>query len=229
MSNDFIVESLLENDIVSNEDKSTDLSQLSTDDESEKSPRRERRGGERGEGRGERKYSKTRNQNSYNPEEKVLHFATLEVKRIAKVTKGGRYFRVSVVAVAGDKAGNVGYGVGKAFDMSDAKKKAMNEAKKSLRNFPLYEDRTILHDVVGKCGATSVLLRKAGPGTSIIASAKLSILFGLLGIKDIVAKKTTGSSNMLNLIEAVFQALDNTSRTKFFKEFDAMNEGKRKA
>ncbi|MFO1130264.1 MAG: hypothetical protein U1E31_02695 [Rickettsiales bacterium] len=179
------------------------------------------------------KFKKTKftrnNQQNNDSDAKALSFATLEVKRIAKVTTGGRYFRVSVVAIAGDKAGNVGYGVGKAFDMSDAKRKAMSAARKSLRNFPLLENRTILHDVEGRNGAISVILRKAKPGTSIIASSKLFVLFTLLGIKDIVVKKVTGPSNITNLIEAVFNALNTTARTKFFKEIAEKEEARKLA
>lgn len=200
---------------VSSEDKSKiidEITQLSTEKKTHNPDHKNKLRGNKGA-----KFNRNNQQNN-DQDGKMLSFATLEVKRIAKVTKGGRYFRVSVVAIAGDKAGNVGYGVGKAFDMSDAKKKAMSAAKKSLRSFPLLEGRTILHDTEGRYGAISVVLRKAKPGTSIIASSKLFVLFSLLGIKDIVVKKVTGPSSLTSLIEAVFNALDVTSRTKFFKE-----------
>ncbi len=142
-------------------------------------------------------------------------------KRVTKVTTGGRYFNVSVIAVVGDKNGNAGYGTGKAFDSSDAKRKAINEAKKNLRNFPLHEERTILHDTIGKFATTSILLRKARRGTSIVASRKLLPVFNLIGVKDIVVKRLSGSSNPLNTLRALFVGLETTNRTQFIRNFEA--------
>lgn len=170
---------------------------------------------------GDRRRSRGPRSTTQDQDRSNLTSVIFNVKRVTKVTTGGRYFKVSVVAVVGDKNGNVGYGTGKAFDSADAKRKAINEAKKNLTNVYLHEDRTILHDTLGKYGATSVLLRKARRGTSIVASRKLLPVFTVMGIKDIVVKNLSGSSNPLNLLRAIFIGLENTNRTKFIAEFEA--------
>lgn len=147
--------------------------------------------------------------------EDVIKEALLSVKRVAKVVKGGRRFSFSALVVAGDKNGKVGYGRRKAKEVSDAREKASRTAKKDLerRRIPIYQDRTIHHDVFGKSGATSVILKRSKAGTGIIAGGPMRIIFEMIGIKDIVAK-ILGSSNVYNVISATLNALDMLSTPK---------------
>lgn len=130
----------------------------------------------------------------------------VHVNRVTKVTKGGRTFSFAATVIVGDENGRVGYGNGKAKEVSEARSKATKEAQKSLINVPLYQNRTIHHDVAGKKGAARVLLRRATPGTGVIAGGPLRSIFGRLGIEDIVAK-SLGSSNSNAMIAATFDAL----------------------
>lgn len=132
----------------------------------------------------------------------------LLVNRSAKVVKGGRRFSFSALVVAGDKNGRVGYSRRKAKEVADAREKASRNARKEVekRKVPLYQDRTIHHDVFGRSGASRVIIRKAKPGTGIIAGGAMRAIFEMLGIKDVVAK-SLGSSNVNNVIDATLNAL----------------------
>lgn len=135
------------------------------------------------------------------------------VTRVTKVVKGGRRFSFAACVVAGDKAGTVGYGHGKAREVAEARTKASSAAKKGMVNIPLYQGRTIHHDIIGKSGAAKVLLRRAKPGTGIIAGGAMRAIFESLGIHDIVAK-SLGSSNVYSMIAATFDALERLSAPK---------------
>ncbi len=137
----------------------------------------------------------------------------VDVNRVAKVVKGGRKFSFAAEVVVGDKEGNVGHGHGKAKEVTEARSKATQQAKKSMINVPLYQKRTIHHDVFGKSGAAKVILRRANPGTGIIAGGPMRAIFELLGIHDIVAK-SLGSSNTYAMIAATFNALSQLSSPK---------------
>ena len=128
------------------------------------------------------------------------------VNRVTKVVAGGRKLSFSACVVAGDQAGSVGCGHGKAKEVADARTKAFQSAKKNMLKVQLFENRTVYHDVVGKCGAGRVLVRKAPPGTGVIAGGPLRAVFKLLGVKDIVVK-SLGSSNVYVMIGALFDAL----------------------
>ncbi len=129
------------------------------------------------------------------------------VGRVAKVVKGGRRFSFSVVMIVGDGKGNVGYGLGKAREVTEARAKATQEAKKSVIRVPLKEGRTLFHDVVGHSGAGRVLLRTAKPGTGVIAGGPMRAVFEVLGVHDVVAK-SLGSSNVHNMLSATFNAFE---------------------
>ncbi len=129
------------------------------------------------------------------------------VGRVAKVVKGGRRFSFSVVMIVGDGKGNVGYGLGKAREVTEARAKATQEAKKSVIRVPLKEGRTLFHDVVGHSGAGKVLLRTAKPGTGVIAGGPMRAVFEVLGVHDVVAK-SLGSSNVHNMLSATFNAFE---------------------
>lgn len=148
------------------------------------------------------------NENSNNEPE--LKEVLVSVKRVAKVVKGGRRFGFSVVIVAGDGKGMVGYGLGKAKEVMEARSKASQSAKRAMRRIYLKENRTIHHDIIGKSGAGMVLLRSAPAGTGIIAGGAMRAVFEMLGLHDVVAK-SLGSSNVHNMIGATFDALSKLS------------------
>jgi small subunit ribosomal protein S5 len=128
------------------------------------------------------------------------------VNRVTKVVAGGRKLSFSACVIAGDQSGSVGYGHGKAKEVSDARTKAFQSAKKNMMKIPLLEGRTVYHDVIGHYGAGRVLVRKAPPGTGVIAGGALRSVFKLLGVRDIVAK-SLGSSNVYVMVGALFDAL----------------------
>lgn len=149
------------------------------------------------------------NSNSDSEYKEVL----VSVKRVAKVVKGGRRFGFSVVIVAGNGKGLVGYGLGKAKEVMEAKTKASQAAKKSMVKVYLKENRTIHHDIVGSSGAGKVLLRSAPAGTGIIAGGSMRAVFEMLGVHDVVAK-SLGSSNVHNMVGATFDALSKLASPK---------------
>ncbi len=107
----------------------------------------------------------------------------------------------------GDGKGRVGYGTGKAKEVSDAMKKALDDAKKSMVRIPLREGRTIHHDAHGHYGAGKVMIRTAPTGTGIIAGGPMRAVFEALGVQDVVAK-SVGTSNPHNMLKATFNALE---------------------
>lgn len=139
------------------------------------------------------------------------------VSRVTKVVKGGRRFSFAACMVTGDKSGKVGYGHGKAKEVTEARAKATQEARKSMIKVPLYQGRTIHHDVKGRSGAAKVILRRAKPGTGIIAGGPMRAIFDSLGVHDIVAK-SLGSTNVYSMIAATFDALSKLSSLKAVAE-----------
>ena len=141
----------------------------------------------------------------------------VDVNRVTKVVKGGRKFSFSACIVAGDKAGKVGYGHGKAKEVTEARAKATQAARKDMVRIPLYQNRTIHHDVIGRSGAAKVILRRAKAGTGVIAGGAMRAIFDSLGVHDIVAK-SLGSSNVYAMIAATFDALNQLSSPKTIAE-----------
>ncbi len=130
----------------------------------------------------------------------------VDVNRVTKVVEGGRNFSFAAIVVVGDKTGRVGKGTGKAKEVVEARVKASKDAKKNMITVSLYKGRTIHHDVVGRSGAAKVLLRRAAPGTGVIAGGPMRAVLNCLGVEDIVAK-SLGSSNPNSMIDATIDAL----------------------
>lgn len=128
----------------------------------------------------------------------------IKLNRVAKVVKGGRRFSFSALVVVGYGDGRVGYGFGKANDVTDAIRKATEKAKNSLINVPLKGD-TIPHEMLGKYKSASVLVRPAVPGTGIIAGGAVRAVADAAGIKDMISK-SLGSKNSINTVKATFDA-----------------------
>ena len=131
------------------------------------------------------------------------------INRVAKVVKGGRNFRFSAVVVVGDGNGNVGMGNGKAAEVPDAIKKAIEDAKKNMIEVPIV-GTTIPHEFVGKFGSASVLLKPAPEGSGIIAGGSVRPILELAGYRD-VKTKVIGTNNPRNVGYATMNALKNIS------------------
>lgn len=127
------------------------------------------------------------------------------VNRVTKVVKGGRRFSFSAIVVVGDGKGVVGYGLGKANEVTDAISKAIDDAKKNLIKIPILKG-TVPHPMLGKYSGGLVLVKPAAAGTGVIAGGAMRAVFESAGIKDVLAK-SKGSSNPHNVVKATFDAL----------------------
>jgi len=127
------------------------------------------------------------------------------INRVAKVVKGGRTFRFSAVVVVGDENGHIGVGNGKAAEVPDAIKKAIQDAKKNLVTVPIV-NTTVPHEYVGKFGSANVMLKPAEKGTGVIAGGSVRPVLELAGYKDI-RTKVIGTNNPRNVVYATINAL----------------------
>ena len=137
---------------------------------------------------------------------KTLEELVIEVKSVVKVTAGGRQRRFSATVVVGDRKGLVGIGIGKASEVPDAVKKAIQAANKSLIKVNLIDNRTIAHEVVGKSGAAKVLIKPAPAGSGLISGGAVRAVLELAGVKDI-SSKSLGARTKLNMATATINAL----------------------
>ena len=129
----------------------------------------------------------------------------VSINRVAKVVKGGRTFRFSVLVVVGDGNGHVGAGTGKAAEIPDAVRKAIDDAKKNMIHVPIV-NTTIPHTITGVAGAGQVFLKPAPAGTGIIAGGPVRNVVELAGIQNIYSK-SQGSSTPINIVRATFEGL----------------------
>ncbi|MCI7205130.1 MAG: 30S ribosomal protein S5 [Clostridium sp.] len=134
-----------------------------------------------------------------------LQEKVVEVRRVTKVVKGGRNFRFAALVVVGDENGHVGIGSGKAMEVPDAIRKAVEDAKKNLIKVPMV-GTTIPHEVIGHFGAGRIIIMPAQEGTGVIAGGAARDLLELAGLKDVRAK-CLGTRNPRNMVNATIEGL----------------------
>ena len=134
-----------------------------------------------------------------------LQEKVVEVRRVTKVVKGGRNFRFAALVVVGDENGHVGIGSGKAMEVPDAIRKAVEDAKKNLIKVPMV-GTTIPHEVIGHFGAGRIIIMPAQEGTGVIAGGPARAVLELAGLKDVRAK-SLGSNNPRNMVNATIEGL----------------------
>ena len=180
----------------------------------ENRPHGDRPRGDRPHGkRGDRPQRRPRGEEPKEYEEIVV-----EINRIAKTVKGGRRMRFSALVVIGNKKGKYGFGTGKAAEVPDAIKKALEAAKKNTYEIHIVKGDTLSHEVIGKFGACSVFLKPAPEGTGIIAGGPVRAILELAGVRN-VTSKVYGSRAPINIIRAAHNGL---SSLKSYKQVQAL-------
>jgi small subunit ribosomal protein S5 len=146
------------------------------------------------------------------PKEKEFVEKLVTLNRTCKTVKGGRRMSFSALTIVGDQKGRVGYGLGKANDVSEAIKKSIDKAKRNLVVLPL-KNGTLPHEVLGKYKSSSVLLKPACSGTGLIAGGTVRAIMDAAGATDLISK-SLGSSSAVNVVRATFDAIVNIMDAK---------------
>jgi small subunit ribosomal protein S5 len=175
------------------------------------------RGGAGRDGEGRRGRGRDRDRE---PAEKEFVEKLVKLNRTAKVVKGGRRFSFSALTVIGDRKGNVGYGFGKANDVSEAIRKSIDKAKRNMVKLPVIKG-TIPHEVTGYFKASQVLLKPARSGTGIIAGGPVRAIMEAGGVTDILSK-SIGAASQYNVVKATFNCISRMMDAKTI----AKNRGK---
>ncbi|MCY4781101.1 30S ribosomal protein S5 [Sphingobacterium sp. UT-1RO-CII-1] len=147
------------------------------------------------------------NRNKVKSSEIELKDRLVSIQRVAKVTKGGRTFSFSAIVIVGDENGIVGFGLGKAKEVTEAITKGIDDAKKNLIKVPIING-TVPHEQYGKYSGGRVLVKPAVDGTGVLAGGAMRAVLESAGIKDVLAK-SLGSSNPHNVVKATIDALTN--------------------
>ncbi len=146
-----------------------------------------------------------RNQ-KFDQKKSLLEEKVISIGRVTKVTQGGRHFRFSATVAVGNRKGLIGIGNGKANEVPEAIKKALQAAQKNVVKVSLLDNRTIPHEATAKVGRSVVLLKPAKEGRGIIAGGAARAVLELAGVKDIVSK-SLGSNTQVNVAKATLEAL----------------------
>ena len=146
------------------------------------------------------------------PTQLELEDRVVSINRVTKVVKGGRRLRFAALVVVGDKNGHVGFGTGKAQEVPEAIRKAIEDAKKNLIEVPMVES-TIPHEVIGRYSGGNILMKPAKEGSGVSAGGPVRAILELAGVADITSK-SLGSSTPINMVRATVQGLQQLKRVE---------------